>query len=421
MSPDRQKSDYFILAILGAITAGILFIFILLDLIGKDKPGMPGIRASDSTNVDGVLVCYTLFEKLGMHVERSQKALLGKVLSKIDVLFLLNPVIPMYEGEIRDIREWLTGGGVLICTNIPKGLHPFLQQFTQSSNSSMNPARKINSPINTAADIPAQHANLPLARDISKIYFETSNVIKADIPDFTQHKSSIETLLSDNIGSRIIKFSLGSGCIILLSDSSFLANGHIDKNDNAVLAVNLVSYAISLAENNNVVFDEYHFNTSNSQTGFGTLSKMLFSSAAGWSVLSLIIAGVFYIIYKGRRFGYRRSLENKHRRSKLEYIYSVGSAYHSAGANRLTLKIIYDWLRRKTSDITGLAPNASNSAIANELSRRSGHEPEKYKLIFDKCDKMMTQKKISERQMQSALKELASIEMEIFNEHRKHK
>jgi hypothetical protein len=138
-------------------------------------------------------------------------------------------------------------------------------------------------------------------------------------------------------------------------------------------------------------------------------------------VLCLTVAGVLLMVYKGRRFGLRRGLEAKQRRSKLEYIYGVGSTYHSAGANRLTLKLLFASLKRKTTGLAGLAHNASNRAIAVELSRRIGADPGHYQDVLDRCDGLLAQARLSERHLLLAMKQLAQIEMEIFNEHRNRK
>ena len=67
MSPAKQKTDYIILAVLGLITAGVLFVFILFDLVDKkDNDNTPGVRSTLSTNVDAIKVAYTLFDKLNI-------------------------------------------------------------------------------------------------------------------------------------------------------------------------------------------------------------------------------------------------------------------------------------------------------------------------------------------------------------------
>ena len=213
----------------------------------------------------------------------------------------------------------------------------------------------------------------------------------------------------------------GKGRLIILSDSSFLANGQIGKSDNSILAANLVAYALSKARGNRVVFDEYHLGYGYHETGFGVLSKLLFTSPAGWAVLSLTAAGVLFMLQEGRRFGFRRSLETKKRRSKIEYIYGVGSTYRSAGATRLTLKLVLTGLKRRATGLVGLAQNASNQLIATELSRRTGADPRQYQEVLDRCDRLLGRAGLSERHLLLTMRQLAQIEMEIFNEHRNRK
>jgi hypothetical protein len=188
-----------------------------------------------------------------------------------------------------------------------------------------------------------------------------------------------------------------------------------------VLAANLVCFALSKAGGTNVVFDEYHQGSGHHTSGFSVLGKLLFTTPAGWAVLSLTVAGVLYLMYKGRRFGSRRDIERKQRRSKLDYIYGVGATYRAAGAHRLVLELVYDWLKRKLTGLTGLAHNATNETIATELSRRTNTDGRQYKEVLDRCDRLLARKKLSERNLLLATKQLARIEMEVFNEHRSRK
>jgi len=384
VSNNKRKTDYLILGVLGALIIGVLFALVFSGWVRQDRSGMPGVRTTLSTNVDAAIVCYTLFERLGISVGRSEKVLIGDVFGKIDVLFLLNPIIPIHAGEIKNLQAWLIGGGVLICTEIPKGLRPNLDKLEKNKSSSSNfshmPKKPKRSGRSQATPIPIEWRSMPLARDISEVHFETFDTFDADTLDPNHPGGAFEPLLFDNCGIRIVAHELGHGHIIILSDSTFLANGQIGKSDNSVLAVNLVSYALSKARGKKVVFDEYHLGFGYHQTGFRVLGKMLFSTAAGW-----------------------------------------GSTYRSAGANRLTLELIYDWLKHKATNLAGLTPNASNGTIANELSRRSGSDPQKYKEVFDRCDKLIAQTSLSERHLLLIIKQLVQIEMEIFNEHRNRK
>lgn len=401
------------------VTTGILFAFVFWDLVKENRPGTPGIRTTHSSNVDAAVVCYTLFERLGFSVKRSENNLFSNVLNEVGVMFLLDPIIPVHSGEIKDIQAWLISGGILICTEIPKGLSTNLDILRNEKTFPFHSYR-ISQKTKTlqSTSIPVENNSLPLARDLSRIYFETSEVFDVNIINSNHGKIAIDPLLFDSCGLRIVKHKLGKGHLIILSDSSFLANGKIGKGDNSVLAVNLVSYALSRAKDKRVVFDEYHFGYGYHEAGLKVLSKMLFTTAAGWTVLSLTFAGVLFMIYKGKQFGFRRDLEKNRRRSKLEYIHAVGSTYRSAGANLLTLEIIFKWLKNKATNLTNLAENASNGAIATELSRRSGGNRDRYKEVLNRCDKQLSKASLSERGLLLTIKQLAQIEKEVFNEYR---
>jgi Domain of unknown function (DUF4350) len=425
VSAKKHKSDYFILSILGLLTASVLIWLVVRDMVRPDRAARWGSRTTYSTNVDGAIVPYTLFQRLGISVARSEKVLLRDVLDNIDVLFQLDPLIPMRSDETEDIRAWVASGGVLVCTEIPIGLARDLRALDRNrvrfSRPRRPPRRSDKAELSELTSIPVEHSRLPLARDVSHICFQTPEVLHINAADPNKPDASVEPLLVDSRGVRIAAHKFGRGRFIVLSDSSFLANGQIGKSDNSVLAANLVGYALSKAGGTRVLFDEYHLGSGPHTSGFSVLSRLLFTTAAGWAVLSLTVAGVFYLIYRGRRFGSRRDLEKTQRRSKLDYIYGVGATYRAAGANRLALKLLHDSLKRKMARLARLPHTASNASVATELSRRTGADGEQYKDVLDRCDDMLTRPKLSERELLMATKQLARMEMEIFDGHQRRK
>jgi hypothetical protein len=425
VSAKKHKSDYFILGILGLLTASVLILLVIVDMVRQDRSESLGSRTTYSPNINGTIVPYTLFERLGISVTRSEKVLMRDVFDSADVLFQLDPVISMHADETEDMRAWLISGGVFICTEIPVDFANDLRSLGRNRIrfGRFGPMQRRSNQIESSelTSIPVEHNRLPLARDVSEISFDTSEVLRIDVTDSNKPSSSIEPLLVDDHGVRIATQKFGRGRFIVLSDSSFLANGKIGKNDNSILATNLVYYALSEAGGTKVVFDEYHQDPSHHTGGFNVLSKSLFTSPAGWAVLSLTVAGVLYLIYKGRRFGSRRDIKKKQLRSKLDYVYSVGATYRAAGANRLVLELVHDWLKRRMTGLAGLVHNASNETIASELSRRTDADRRRYKEILDQCDRLLAQKRLSQRDLLLAIKQLARIEMEVFNEYRSRK
>lgn len=214
---------------------------------------------------------------------------------------------------------------------------------------------------------------------------------------------------------RIVEHRIGHGRVIVLSDSSFLANGLIARVDNAVLAVNLVAYALAQSPRETTVFDEYHFGYGSGHGGFHLLAGLLLTTSPGWAVLSLTVAGILFLLYKGRQFGPRRTLGGARRRSKIQYAGSVGATFRVAGAHRLTLDLIGSWFRQRLASTVGLTPNASNDALAGALAKRRGVDRAQCHRALNECDRLVARPRISERQLRAAVTQLAEIEKEIAN------
>lgn len=423
MSETKPNTDYIILITLTVITVVFLTVFAALDWLEKDTPGFPGIRTTYSTNVGAILICYTLYERLGISVNRSVEMLQENTLDKADVLFFLNPFIPLKKLELQVLEAWLEQGGVLITTRRMPGLHKAFdamekccreeeQEDTEKEKTVTTPGKqkKDSKSVITHAD-GSRH---PLDNDVYDVQFSGDNVIAFEPTENEgDPKIELEELFADTKGLRIAGFRLGAGHIIYISDSSFLTNGKIGKADNAILSVNLVAWALNGLDSKRVIFDEYHLGFGHHETGFDVAGDMLFNTSAGWAVLSLTVSVLLFLIYKGRRFGPRRGLDAEQRRSKIEFIQAVGATYRSAGANRLTLEIIYRFIRSKMVHSVGLPKTASNRAIDELMSKRSGKKKGVFMDIMDECDDLLLMDKISERKFLSAVKKLGQIDSEV--------
>ena len=411
MSAKKHKSDFFILGVLDVLTAAVLLALTLWGWIGqKKKKDYRQVASTYSNSMEATLVFYSLLENVGINVERSKTMLLEENFANTNLLVHLHPLTPLQQAEIPAVRDWLTAGGILICTEIPRGVVPTLDKYADSI---VHQKENEYEPKATSAKKDSK-----LSEDVNHTYLAGSNIIKTEnIKSDRLRKNSVE-LFEDELGTRIIQFPTGSGAVILLSDYSFLSNRDIGKNDNGILAVNLASYAVNQAKTNLVTFDEFHLGYGIRRGGISVLNGLLFKTAAGWAILALMFGGVLFLFYKGRQFGPRKGLQKEHRRSKLEFIYSVGATYRSANAHALTFRYNYKWFKDKITEAVGIKPQASNGAVAEAIAVKTGTEPGIYKPVLDQCDRMLELKKMSERQLITIIKKLESIEMEIFNEQR---
>ncbi len=417
MSPKTHRSEYAILAVLGLVTGLVLLVMVGRGWLRQEHSAKGGVRTTRSTNVDATLIYYTLCERLGLVVEQSNDMFNAEQHRQTGVVISLDPLVSFGAGEVGELSDWLFQGGVFVTTAVPRGLGSSLDRLEEDlprRRPFVSTARERPLGQGGPGDVPVGAQSLPLARDVSSVDFAGARVLDSKWLE-SDSPAVLEGLFEDSRGWRIAEYAIGRGRLILLSDSSFLANGLIAREDNAVLAVNLISYAFAQAPREKIVFDEYHFGYGSRNRGFGVLGGMLLTTSAGWAVLSLTAAGVLFLIYKGRQFGPRRGLAKERRRSKTEYVYAVGATLRTAGAHRLTFELINTWFRRRAASAVGLIPSASNEAIAAGLARLGSLESPECLEILDECDRLAARSKLSERQFHLAVAQLVRIEKEILH------
>jgi len=413
MPPQNRKSEYTILAVLGLVTAVVLLAMAWRGMLRERDSGPTGVRTTRSTNDDGLLIGYTLFERLGIPVRRSDHMLIASQLDAAGTVFLIDPLVPVGAAESADLGPWLARGGVLVTTEVIANLAPALRALAWERPARHRP-RVLPVGEGDSTQVPRESQSLPLAREVSTVYFQTADAL-APTPSDPNLRQGMEPLFTDERGVRLAQWRVGRGRLILLSDSSFLANRNLAQGDNAVLAANLIAYAQAAAGDPQVVFNEYHFGAGSFGRGMRVLAGLLFTTSAGWAILALTAAGILFLLYRGRQFGPRRDFGQQRRRSKLEYVRAVGATYRAAGAHRLTLRLIYTWFRRQTTLRTGLAANAANRVVAAELARRGPSSAGQYQRILDECDRVLAQPQISPRQLTAAVAQLARIEKEALH------
>ncbi len=408
-----NKSDYIVLALLGALIALIVLLAAIVGGSPDSHRGDPWFRTTQSSNVDGMLVYYTALERLGIPVQRTEKMLTNQTLSGMQALFLIDPVIPVVREEREALARWVADGGVLVCTSELDDPVGSLRDDPIASLGQVGPLalQDVGGDAPTkSTGVPDDAADLPLARDVRRLMFASNRVL-----DLPETDDAVLPLLEDDTGVRIASKRIGEGLAVVLSDSSLLANGRIGKAENALAAVNLACFVRAKAGDASIAFDEYHFGFGTHGTSMSVLTDLLFRTSPGWGILCLSCAAVLFMVYKGRRFGTRRGLDTRRRRSKLEYIASVAGTFRRAKADGLVLEIIFQRFRRDASQFVGTPVSAPIEELASALSRRFGGSPERYLAPMRRCVEAMGGSYLSERRMLALLSQIANIESEIVN------
>lgn len=406
MSDKSNKFEYVILIVLLAAVIAFVWFFSRRQPYSHE----PVVRSTLSSNVESLLVYYTLCGRLGLEVTRSRGILVeGGLSENVSVLFLISPRVSINDGELRFLRQWVGDGGVLVTTTDCDRLIDYVIDDDVSVDFDFHMPWQRERVDDGKSVTEVDRPQAPLARDVHSVCFSNDNML-----DETAGGDALVTpLFSDSKGVRIVEAVVGRGRLIVLGDSSFMASGRIDQADNAILATNLASYAVWRAGGRQIAFDEYHFGYGGAQGGWRALMSVILNTTAGWAVLTVTVAGVLWMIYKGRQFGSRYTPYTGRRRSKMEFVESVGTVYEATGANRVTLRQIYRWFLRRCAASVALSENAAPGDIAARLAQRTGRSASSLNSVFDRCRKALEKKKISRGRFSAIIEALRKIEMEI--------
>ena len=280
-----------------------------------------------------------------------------------DLLLILQPVVPLIPAEEKAIVAWVEAGGRLVLGG--SGLPAFGSSMGSPAGLG-SLCRKLDARLEMGGVTPkalAPEPGSPLARDVSVVSLTGSGRVHVDDPE--KHQALVHLRAPD--GPVVVSLHRGAGQVYILADTTFLANGLLNKADNVVFAADLL-YALSRGR---VYFDEYHH-------GFGSGSAGTIPPgqrrALGWAVLATIAATLIYFSGKFRRFGAPVPAFDPQRRSVLEYVTAMGDLYRRAGAYPAALQLLRQAFLSRLALAAGLSPRAGPPAIAAAVARRHGAE-----------------------------------------------
>ncbi len=443
MSNSSQRTDLVILAVLGGMSLLVVLALVVWGPLRGKRERETVARTTHSTNAEGAKVYYVLLERLGFDVRRSRYAFETGNLEDLRVLLVLDPWMPLRDDELLALSAWMSGGGVLVFTTSCDGAMRFWYYADDAARVS---AAAHALPTRDSAD-----TTLPSATTLDAGDTPSQDALGEDVPEWvappgqqavtglwdevigetefdstasvylrrkqTESRRPPEVLYADRNGARVAARPFGQGWLIAVADSSFLANGQIGRGGNSVLATHLAAYARWRAGGGPIGFDEYHLGFGARESAWQIMGYLLLRTSPGWGVLAVMAAGLLWLLYKGRKFGTRRGIVRSRRRSKLEYVHSVGETYRIAKAERIVLEQILQWFRRRSAELVGTTPSGSDRELAWRLSRRSGRSPEEYEDVLRQCQEATRRPDLSARQLSKLLERLAAVETETFDAH----
>ena len=202
----------------------------------------------------------------------------------------------------------------------------------------------------------------------------------AGTPTGQKHERSTAPVVhfGEKRGALLVDYPYGNGRVVLLSDPYIIANNGINRADNLLLALNVVTASGGL-----IAFDEFH------QARPAT-HNALFQYFSGTPVLAicaqLALIGVAIVWSHGRRFARPLPLPHVDRRSKLEFVASMAELQQRARAHDLALENIYARVRRVLVRYAGVNNSTPRAEIARRVAIRSGLNREDLETLMRNCE-----------------------------------
>ena len=308
-----------------SILAGLLVATALFALLLSPDGGRSDLDPRPSTyraTPSGTLALYLLLEELAVPVEQRVTPLVeGAPLP--DALAVLGPTEPFSPAEVAALVEWVREGGRLLYAAVPGDtLTAALGLVLEYAPADTLPG---DPPPVTA--FPAQH---PLTTG-------TDSVTGFDFV-FADSSAALDAAGADPLlrlqDGRVaaVALTVGQGTVFAWSDVAPLANQALEESGAAVLFARAAREAVS-GDGGPLQFDEYHHGFTGGGSPAGALLSFLRSSAAGRMSLQLAIVAAGLLLLLGSRFGAPIPPAPARRRSPLEHLDALASAYH-AGRSR---------------------------------------------------------------------------------------
>jgi hypothetical protein len=159
----------------------------------------------------------------------------------------------------------------------------------------------------------------------------------------------------------------------------------------------------ALASRGPLRFDEYH-HLAAAPPGSNTLLAL---------ALQLVACGLFFAFARGARLGPPRPVAVEHHRSMGEYLHAFGWLLRRAKVERELLPELRARFRARCAEQVGIAPQAPEDVLAQQLERRCGVSATEVTHALGTVWALEAQAHVSARQFAHATRQLAALEAQL--------
>jgi len=331
----------------------IAFVFIslyALFLISGGETRVRERRSSLNRDGGGYFLFYKLFKELGYKLRRWYEAELPK---KVGCLIYYDYYPGGLDQDTVDaFVKWVKQGNLLFLVGIHGDTDPVFYRRVDSG-----PARDVM--------ISKKVTSEPHA-----FSFTSSNCFEAGAGD--------EVLMSSESGALLIRRSLGSGRVYLFADNNLFINRYFLNPYHAVFLNRLFNDYYTED------FYIYEYGTRMSVYKVKNAVMILFKGDLVFVTLHLLLLGMIFAVWQGKRFGKPLRAEPFKRRSISVHLAAVGGFLQKTRANKIVESLTRKYLIHRAKQILNIKKNISSDDLVEMLSKYSDKSPGKIKMLLEK-------------------------------------
>jgi len=302
-----------------------LVIYGLAALEGRQKNREWKIRRTTySAAPGGYKALYLWLKRLGLPVQRWEKSYHELPAGK-DVLLVAEPEMGLGEGELKDLWNWVNGGGNLVLVT------PFPNIFFNQKRLRTEILKHDNKKLMITDTLHFQPG--PYTQNVQDVRSLPHPALIPQSPEVVIH-------MRDGNGGLLAVFQEGKGRVMVLTDSSLFSNQSLRKADHARLALNLL---LAHLGDGTILVDEFHH-------GYGRATSVLDHMMRSRVFESLLQALLFLLMIWlafAKRFGPVRPQVKVDQRSSMEYIQAMASIFQRGQARTLALLSNLHWIEEE--------------------------------------------------------------------------
>ncbi|MGD2088102.1 MAG: DUF4350 domain-containing protein [Candidatus Aminicenantes bacterium] len=330
----------------------IAFVFIslyALFLISGGETRVRERRSSLNQGGGGYFLFYKLFKQLGYKLRRWYEAELPK---KVGCLIYYDYYPGGLDQDTIDaIVKWVKQGNVLFLVGVHGDSDPVFYRRVEAG-----PARNVM-------------ISKKVTSEPHSFSFSFSNCFAAEAGD--------EVLLSSETGALLIRRSLGSGLVYLFADNNLFVNRYFINPFHAVFLNRLLNDYFSED------FYIYEYGTRISVYQVKNAVMILFKGDLVFVTLHLLLLGMIFAVWKGKRFGKPLRAEPFKRRSISVHLAAVGGFMQKTKANKIVESLTRKYLIYRAKQILNIKKNISIDELVEMLSKYSDKTPAKIKILLE--------------------------------------